>query len=79
MWVFIVTVWQYVKKTWPILYTKLLYKVGQDFLDIQYELYFSGKCGVLNIGMIIVATLYLATGIVREKLLCVQEVVTHFI
>ena len=24
------------EKVWPILYSKLLYKVGQDFLDIQY-------------------------------------------
>ena len=23
------------KKSWPILYSKLLYKLGQDFLDIQ--------------------------------------------
>ena len=26
-----------VQKSWPILYRKLLYKVGQDFLDIQNE------------------------------------------
>ena len=25
----------YVKKPWPIWYSKLLYKMGQDFLDIQ--------------------------------------------
>ena len=24
------------KKPWPILYCKLLYKMGQDFLDRQY-------------------------------------------
>ena len=24
------------KKSWPILYSKLLYKIGQDFLDIYY-------------------------------------------
>ena len=24
------------KKSWPILYSKLLYKLGQDFLGIQY-------------------------------------------
>ena len=25
------------KKSWPISYCKLLYKFGQDFLDIQYD------------------------------------------
>ena len=25
------------KKSWPILDRKLLYKMGQDFLDIQYS------------------------------------------
>ena len=25
------------KKSWPILYSNLLYKLGQDFLAIQYE------------------------------------------
>jgi len=24
------------KKSWPVLYSELLYKIGQDFLDIQY-------------------------------------------
>ena len=24
------------KKSWPILYSNLLYKMGQDFLDMQY-------------------------------------------
>ena len=24
------------KKSWPILYSKLLHKMGHDFLDIQY-------------------------------------------
>ena len=24
-------------KSWPILHSKLLYKLGQDFLDIQYS------------------------------------------
>ena len=24
------------KKSWPNLYTNLLYKMGDDFLDIQY-------------------------------------------
>ena len=26
------------KKSWPISYSKLLYNLGQDFLDIQYTL-----------------------------------------
>ena len=28
---------QYVQVSWPILYSKLLYKIGQDFLDTQYD------------------------------------------
>ena len=28
------------KKCWPNLYRKLLYKLGQDFLDIQYTIFF---------------------------------------
>ena len=30
--------WTYTmsKKSWPILYSNLLYKIGQDLLDIQY-------------------------------------------
>ena len=38
------------KKSCPILYSKLPYKVGQDFLDIQYTLY------TYNIGDVIVAS-----------------------
>ena len=58
------------KKSWSILYGKLLNEIGQDFLDIQYPLYLS-----------IYTPLKMTVG--EEEcpvhVLCVQEVVTHFI
>ena len=32
------------KKSWPIFYGKLLYKIGQDFWDIQYHMHYKLNC-----------------------------------
>ena len=35
------------KKIWPILYSNFLYKMGLDFLEIQYHTIYKKSCPIL--------------------------------
>ena len=54
------------KKSWPILYSKLQYKMGQDFLDMQYLLW-TLEVQIQNI----------IFG--NDEILCIEEDLSNFI